>query len=284
MAQLFGRVYTLPMETTAFTLTAEQSANYARDGYFAVPDFFSKREVAAMVAELERFKREGLGRNVATDGDGQTHSRTKINFQIIPLNDKSMLFRALPYHPKVVATIGQCIGEPFVRYLDQIFLKPGQSGAGTQWHVDNAYFKVSDVTKGIGMWVALHDATIANGTMHMLPGVFHQQFEHQRDLGSDHHITMKADESKAVPMELPAGGAIFFNFGVPHCTRGNTTDKERAGLAYHFLRTDYVPDRVGFGPRKDLIHVTGPDASGGQNEYGVRVEGTWDDEVARLAS
>jgi ectoine hydroxylase-related dioxygenase (phytanoyl-CoA dioxygenase family) len=188
----------------------------------------------------------------------------------------------LPYHPKVVSFVSQIIGEPFVRYLDQIFLKPGKSGAGTQWHTDNAYFKIGDPTKGIGMWVALHDATIANGTMHMLPGVYRQTFEHARDMGSDHHIIMQADESKAVPIELPAGGAIFFNFGVPHCTKANTTDKERAGLAYHFLCTDFVPDRVGFGPRKELIHVTGSEASGGFNEYGVKVEGTWVDEVAKL--
>lgn len=270
------------MTTTEFALTTTQFANYERDGYFAISDFFDRREVTAMVAELERFKREGLGRNVATDDDGKTHSRAKINYQIIPLNDKSTLFRALPYHTRVVETVSQLIGDPFVRYLDQIFLKPGKSGAGTQWHTDNAYFKISDPTKGVGMWVALHDATIANGTMHMLPGVYRQTFEHERDIGSDHHITMQADESKAVAVELPAGGAIFFNFGVPHCTRANTTDKERAGLAYHFLRTDFVPDRVGFGPRKELIHVTGLEASGGINEYGVRIEGAWSEEVEKL--
>jgi ectoine hydroxylase-related dioxygenase (phytanoyl-CoA dioxygenase family) len=77
-----------------------------------------------------------------------------------------------------------------VRYLDQIFLKPGKSGAGTQWHAENAYFKISDVTKGIDLWIALHDATIANGTMHMLPGVYAQSFAHTRDGGSDHHVVM----------------------------------------------------------------------------------------------
>jgi ectoine hydroxylase-related dioxygenase (phytanoyl-CoA dioxygenase family) len=271
------------MVVSAHELSRDQLANYMRDGYVAMPGFFSTREVAAMVAELERFKRQGLGRNVATDGDGQTHSRTRINYQIIPLNDKSALFRALPYHPKVVAAIGQCIGDPFVRYLDQIFLKPGRSGAGTRWHTDNAYFKVGDPTKGVGLWIALHDATIANGTMHMLPGVYRRTFEHVRDVDSDHHITMKADDGAAVPVELPAGGAILFNFGVPHCTKANTTERERAGLAYHFLRTDFVPDRVGFGPRKDLIHVTGPEASGGLNEYGLMVAGTWEDEVSKLA-
>lgn len=127
-------------------------------------------------------------------------TRLYLSGLIIPLNDKSALFRALPYHPKVVSVVSQLIGSPFVRYLDQIFLKPGQSGAGTQWHTDNAYFKISDPTKGVGMWIALHDATVANGTMHMIPGVYRQAFEHERDLGSDHHITMKADESKAVEL------------------------------------------------------------------------------------
>lgn len=274
----------MTIQNQALQLTPAQRDQYTRDGYFAIPDFFTPREVAAMVAELERFKREGLGRNVATDDDGKTHSTKKINYQIIPLNDKSALFRALPFHPKVVSVISQCIGDPFVRYLDQIFLKPGRSGAGTQWHTDNAYFKVADPTKGIGMWVALHTATLANGTMHMLPGVYRQTFAHERDLGSDHHITMKADESKAVPVELPAGGVIFFNFGVPHCTHGNQTDHERAGLAYHFLRTDHIPNRVSTGPRKDQIHITGPEASGGLDEYGTEIAGTWEDEVGRLAS
>jgi len=266
-------------------LTVEQRSKYEADGYFAIPNFFDVSEVAAMLAELERFKRDGLGRNVATDGDGATHSRVRINYQIIPLNDKSTLMRALPYHTKVVSVIRQCIGDPFVRYLDQIFLKPGQSGAGTQWHVDNAYFKIADPTKGIGMWIALHDATITNGTMHMMPGVFGQQFDHERDMGSDHHITMKvADESKVEAVEMRAGGALFFNFGVPHCTKANTTDRERAGLAFHFLRTDYVPDRVGSGPRKDLIHVTGPDSTGGMNEYGAQIAGTWEEEVEKLTN
>ena len=110
------------MKTDALELTQPQLDQYERDGYFAFPNLFTAREVAAMVAELERFKCAGLGRNVATDDDGKTHSRTKINFQIIPLNDKSTLFRALPYHPKVVSIVSQCIGDPFVRYLDQIFL------------------------------------------------------------------------------------------------------------------------------------------------------------------
>lgn len=260
-------------------VTAPQLAQFRDEGYTVFPTFFDADELAAMLAELERFKREGLGRNVATDGDGKTHSTTKINYQIIPLNNKSTLFRAFPFTPKVIDVVGQLIGMPFVRQLDQIFLKPGRTGAGTSWHTDNAYFQISDTTKGTGMWIALHDANLANGTLHVIPRSYRESFAHERDLGSDHHITFDADDSRAVPIILPAGGAVFFNYGTGHGTKANNTDHERAGLAFHFLNTDYVASgRLTDG----AVHITGPQATGGQREYGISVAGTWQDEVRKL--
>jgi ectoine hydroxylase-related dioxygenase (phytanoyl-CoA dioxygenase family) len=221
-------------------LTDKQLTQFQTEGYAIFPLFFDADELAAMLAELERFKREGLGRNVATDGDGKTQSTSKINYQIIPLNNKSTLFRAFPFNPKVVKAVSQLIGTPFVRQLDQIFLKPGRTGAGTDWHTDNAYFRISDPTKGVGMWVALHDANLENGTLHVIPRSFLETFEHERDPNSDHHIHFHADDGRAVPIILPAGGCVFFNYGTGHGTKANNTDDERAGLAFHFLRTDYI--------------------------------------------
>ena len=264
------------------TISHQQRTQFQNEGYAVFPSFFAPEELAAMLAELERFQREGLGRNVATDGDGKTHSTTKVNYQIIPLNNKSQLMRALPFHPQVVAVLSELIGTPFVRQLDQIFLKPGRTGAGTGWHTDNAYFKISDPTKGTAMWIALHDATLANGTLHVIPGSFRERYAHERDLGSDHHIHMHADEDRAAPIELPAGGAIFFNYGTAHATKANNTDKERAGLAFHFLRTDFIPEQYDERQRNGLVHVVGPEASGGLREYGVKVEGAWQAEVERI--
>ena len=47
------------------SLTQEQTQHFQTEGYVAVPDMFAANEVQAMLAELERFKQEGLGRNVA---------------------------------------------------------------------------------------------------------------------------------------------------------------------------------------------------------------------------
>ena len=49
-----------------------------------------------MQSEVERWQREGLMRNVSTDGDGKTPSRSLRNLQLIPLYPVSPLFAALP--------------------------------------------------------------------------------------------------------------------------------------------------------------------------------------------
>ncbi len=203
-------------------LTPEQVRHFWENGFVAVERLFDPTELRAMLAELERFKREGLGRNVATEGDGETSSKTDVNLQIIPLNDKSDLFRALPFHECVLEAVGQLIGEPFVRHLDQIFLKPGRSGSGTDWHQDNAYFKIADPTKGTAMWVALHDATLQNGTLHVVPNSHLEVFEHDRDLGSDHHIHAVVDEARAIPVILPAGGRCSSITGPPTAPSATT--------------------------------------------------------------
>jgi phytanoyl-CoA hydroxylase len=179
------------------------------------------------------------------------------------------------------------IGDPVVLRLDQVFLKPAHDGAGTSWHQDNGYFKISDPLKGTAMWIAVHDATVANGTLHVIPDAFDVALPHSRDPLSDHHIRCYPDESRAVPVELPAGGVVFFSYGTPHCTLGNKTDHDRAGVAYHFVNADCFEEDPGIqrGAIPDYHPIlTGPDASDGVKEYGEKVAGTWPNLVAEELS
>ena len=147
-------------------LSKTQVAFFRTEGWLAVENFWSEVEVAAMRKELERLKSEGKLRNVATDGDGTTHSTTKINLQLCPMWPHSEFFKAMPFAPKVVEAIEALLGSPALLHLDQVFLKPGKHGAGTNWHQDNAYFQIPDPLKGTALWTAVHDATLANGTHH----------------------------------------------------------------------------------------------------------------------
>lgn len=263
--------------------TEAQIAQFREQGYLAVPQFWNSAEVRAMQAETERLKQDGLLCNVATDGDGQTQSAVKANLQICPVSPKSSLFRAMPFAPKVIEAVSQLIGDPVILHLDQIFLKPGRHGAGTNWHQDNAYFQIADPLKGTALWTAVHDATAANGTMRVIPGSFQTEYEHSRDPDSNHHIRCYPMEEEAVLIELPAGGALFFAYGVAHATGANATDKERAGMALHFLHESVAGEAKGLEGGAHP-YLTGPKATGGEREYGTKIAGTWDAQVARLAN
>ena len=264
--------------TTFFT--PAQIEQFRTRGFLAVPDFWNQTEVAAMQAELERLKQNGKLYNVATDGDGATQSQSKANLQLCPLSPHSDLFRAMPFAPKVLQAVSELIGDPVLLHLDQVFLKPGQHGAGTNWHQDNAYFKIPDPLKGTALWTAVHAANAANGTMRVIPDVFREELEHSRDPDSNHHIRCYPDESRAETIELPAGGALFFAYGVPHATGANTTEQERAGVALHFINADMDGQALaGFEPGLRPV-LTGEKSTGGEAEYGVRIAGTWESEVA----
>merc|ERR1712083_1136794 len=40
----------------------------------------------------------------------------------------------------------------------------------------------------------------------------------------------------------PAGGVVFFNCNVPHCTKANTSEQPRAAVAYHFVASSVAPE------------------------------------------
>lgn len=236
-----------------------------------------------MQAELQRLRERGLLRNVSTDGDGQTRSAAKANLQLCPMSPHSDLFRALPFAPKVIGAVGQLIGDPVVLHLDQVFLKPARQGVGTNWHQDNAYFQIPDPLAGTALWTAVHDATVDNGTIRVVPRAYLRPLDHSRDPDSDHHIRCYPDEDEAVPIELPAGGVVFFAYGTPHATGGNGTDRDRAGAAYHFLNLSAVPPDYFTNHNSNMAHpiLSGPHASDGSGEYGVPIAGSWTPQVSR---
>eukprot|EP01052_Picozoa_sp_SAG31_P019696 SAG31_NODE_1447_length_8308_cov_58.914881_8_plen_205_part_00 len=149
-------------------ITAADAAAFRELGYLIVEGLFDRREVAALQATVESFKRQGLLYDQSVT--------EKQNYQLHEISACSRLCRALPYKPSVKACLATLLGggggdgdggssEPLEILGDQMFLKPAKTGQGTSWHQDNAYFRMPEPEQahGTGMWVAVHDATEQNG-------------------------------------------------------------------------------------------------------------------------
>jgi len=228
---------------TKLIFTDSQKSTFLKEGYIVKNNFFSNEEVYILQYETEKLFKAGNFKNVATEEDG-TKSFTKKNLQLIPLFKHSRIFRSLPYQKKVVKAISELIGDPYILHTDQIFLKPAYNGSGTNWHQDNSYFKIDDPLKGVALWIAINDANLENGAMKLIPRMHMKLLDHKRDPNSNHHIRCYPQEENAIAIELKAGGAIFFCYGVPHCTGPNISNKYRAGVAYHYVHEDFFTNQV----------------------------------------
>ena len=120
-------------------MTPDQVRQYKEAGYTTVPGFFAPVEARALKREVDRWVDAGLPRNVSVP-DG------KRNLQLLPLWPHSRLFRAVPFHPKVVAAVSTLLGDPVVKILDQMFYKPAGDGMGTNWQ--HVHLTGADATGG----------------------------------------------------------------------------------------------------------------------------------------
>lgn len=141
-------------------------------------------------------------------------------------------------HSRIQSILRALLGTDALLYADQAMIKPAHIGREKPWHQDNAYFAVTPLSAICGVWIALEDATVENGCMHVLAG-------HHHGGALKHHHTYdceilpdRIDPSLATPVELPAGGAMFFSGLLPHQTPANSSPQRRRALQFHYRSKD----------------------------------------------
>ncbi len=238
-------------------LTAEQARQYERNGFLAFTDVLSAREAEDAKAALS-----GLVRHVAhhpavrRDGAAWITPAGPLYVQFEPRfvptaadNDelelkvrKLMGFVGADAHlkflahrqPRIRGVIESLLGVGAILFQDMALIKPPFIGSEKPWHQDTAYFRVAPLGAVAGVWIALDDATVANGCMHVIPGGHHQGPKlhfHGRDCEI---AEGRLDLRRQVPLELPAGGAMFFHGLLPHQTPPNSSPDRRRALQFHY--------------------------------------------------
>ncbi len=147
-------------------------------------------------------------------------------------------------HPKLRALLGAILGEDYLPYSSMALCKPAGIGSAKPWHQDLAYFSVNRFDGVAGVWIALDDAKVDNGCMHVIPGGHLQGTRPHYWSKIDCEITTgEVDPSQAVPIELPPGGLMIFDGMLPHETPDNHSNRRRRALQFHYrsAATQIVP-------------------------------------------
>jgi len=165
--------------------------------------------------------------------------------------DEAEIFREIvgPDSP-IQQIVSELIQDEALLYQSQALIKPPKIGSTKPWHQDNAYFSVKPLESVCGVWIAVDEATVENGCMHMLKGEHKSgayRHEHKRDCEIN---VRKLNLKSLVPVTLKPGSALFFSGMIPHETPPNRSDRRRRALQFHFRgsKSEILP-----GPEYDTI-------------------------------
>jgi phytanoyl-CoA hydroxylase len=241
-------------------LSDEQVAQYWREGYLVFTDVLSAAEVDETKAALSELVQR-VANCAAPERKGAfwnlPGSRFGIQFEAgyVPNGDEPDLelkVRKLMWycdehprlhefvyrHRKIQGVLESILGESPILFQDMALIKPPFIGSEKPWHQDDAYFAVTPIEMICGVWIALDEATVENGCMHVLPGGHLNgplKHYHDRDCEIRPDRLQRAEiETRTVPVPLPPGGGMFFSGLLPHQTPPNSSPDRRRAVQWHY--------------------------------------------------
>ncbi len=188
-----------------------------------------------------------LSRNLLGDNSA------RVVYQIVNIWEADALFREHIYSESLCSMVAQLLDHPVVRvWHDQIQYKPPKIGGPTDWHQDHPYWPVLEPADLVSAWMALEDASVANGCMWMVPGSHLWGPYKNGTIGTDPEtfaptpeleLLPKWTKIEPVPCEVKKGQLLFHHCLTWHGSPCNRSDQGRPAIAVHYMPgyTRYVP-------------------------------------------
>jgi ectoine hydroxylase-related dioxygenase (phytanoyl-CoA dioxygenase family) len=225
-------------------LSADQVDRFRRDGYLKLGRLLDDDLLDLLRREYDRefaLARAGDAkfRNLSisnTDDLRKKNEAPEQMLQIMQMSERNLHFHRLLYHEEILDCVEDLLGPNLQLFHDQALYKPAHHGGPVFWHQDNAYWQCMPANL-VSCWMTLDDVTVANGAMQVIPGSHLGAMEHDRAATTDALLDNadRVDSSKAVAIELPAGGAMLHHCQTFHYTGPNETAHERRAFAIHFM-------------------------------------------------
>jgi phytanoyl-CoA hydroxylase len=258
---------------TTGVLTPAQRASWEECGFFRIPAFAPPETGAAMLERVTRIVREpsvaeGVGVKVVPESNkaGQEVAQPEDGVSKVFRLHRDPVFAEFAHGAPVVETVSELIAPDIDVFLSQFIFKT--AGAwGQPWHQDSFYFPFEPARPVVGVWLAVTEATLANGCLHVLPGS-HTQPVHthvpDRRPGANYGYFEIVDHDMAAsePVLMDPGDLLVFDSHLMHRSTDNESDGIRAAMVYHYAAAgtvdhteeyfpgvnDWVPARRGGRP------------------------------------
>lgn len=227
--------------------TPEQVEFYRINGYLAGPRVLSDEEIGILKARIDDILAGRLPFPEHLLGETTQKSRAKgqlPSVKVVNLFRHDTVFRSV-LHNRLVSTLAHDLMEGPVRlWEDQMIYKPPfDENAAVGWHQDYTYWDQVGPPELGTCWIALDDATVANGCMFVVPGSHRWKFRYTReevDTTNPKWLLERPDlpqgaNREPVACEVKAGHCHFHHCLTIHGSFGNRTDNPRRSYILHLM-------------------------------------------------
>jgi ectoine hydroxylase-related dioxygenase (phytanoyl-CoA dioxygenase family) len=249
--------------TNRLGLTDEQRGEYDEQGFVRIPAFSDVavcRRMLDRVIEVSAAHAAGdrsVGWVLPEANLAGTQGRPEELVAKIFRLHRDAAFYDWIASPEVTSIAASIIGPDVDCFLSQfIFKNPG--AWGQPWHQDSHYFAFEPARPIVGLWLAVTEATLDNGCLHVLPGSqrepVHEHVDDRRpgaNLG--YREIVDHDMSGAIPVLMDPGDLLVFDSHLMHRSTDNASDGIRAAMVFHCAATGTV-DRANH-PINDFLTV-----------------------------
>lgn len=218
-------------------LNKNQLEKYAEQGFLVVDSVFTEEELVDVNEEVDRLQKIQEGKNA---NEGWIQSLHVLSYKTNRLAEGSNLLSLLEDIVKPGIAI----------YSLKLTAKMPHSNEVCHWHQDDAYYnKVSESQTRMSVWIPLQEANTSNGCLWVVPGSQKGKLmPHERKDYGQCRLSFdesEVDESKAIPVEVPAGSVVLFSAKTWHHSKGNSTDQIRRAFIISYQETTVTGGRDG---------------------------------------
>lgn len=235
-------------------LSEEQIVSYQNDGFLMIENFLNTDELAHWSQTTNEAVKQRLAATRKSDasepGEAENYY-AQVFTQCLKLADSHAGMREIMLDPRLGRLAATLAGVDGIRiWHDQALFKPPY-GNPTAWHLDNPYWSFSS-PNAVSLWVALDDATMANGCLYYVPGTHKMARGENVGIGKNiaglFQIYPQWKHIETVGCPCPAGSAVFHNGLTAHGAGANMTNRPRRAMT-----CAYMPDGSVFNGTQNVL-------------------------------
>ena len=230
-------------------ISDDQWSDFARDGYLRLGQVLGPDEVEALRRRaddhaLGRVRNEDVLLQLDTGGAydelpeavgdlGGTNLYRKIQGL-----ETDELFWPLVVHPIALEVCARLYGPhaPLSIFRAMVMNKPAGQGTHLPWHQDGGDVWKLDRDPLVTIWVALDDATVANGCLEVIPGSHrHGLLTAAGSTLSEEHAARHCPADRILPLEVQAGHGVLLHNWLIHRSGVNPSGVPRRAFTACYM-------------------------------------------------